>query len=467
MTRCIQVDRIRILVFCPWDQQAERTLSVDCSIFVLRVSILNSWLHIQRAECTWRNRPESGHGPAMMDHQKGCVLSDLGELRGTDLFLMNQYNAELFSSCLRLHVSSDQCWQYRKKLSLSSDWRIYLLAQHQSTFLHRWVKFFWMGGQELQTRVEHSIVVPTSSIVRSLCKLKQYIAGLSMTIPDGHDGSTCIQIVTFSSDRRALLRCRRMLKLTQPVRFFFSPVIALGTRHRNPSTTGVAASVMDVSVRSIFVSWATSLARMKGCSVSPLFEKTRRVPIGVRLCSFTASCSKKHSFISFLTMISSFILSSHNLERSDAPVSVVAHVIVIGRLWKTRFFRCRTRFKRLQTTNSSQRLASKHSQLREIKVCLLTIREKSPPPVDKRHHHRIHTEALHSEADFQSVDVQINDLEKLANGICQSFTSHASSSHLVHSQFQPSKIDFLVANVTTFVHVVQIVQVQSCSQIQR
>ena len=49
--------------------------------------------------------------------------------------------------------------------------------------------------------------------------------------------------------------------------FFFSPVMALERRKRNPSTSGVAANVMDVSVRSIFVvlfvPCATSLAQMK------------------------------------------------------------------------------------------------------------------------------------------------------------------------------------------------------------
>ena len=66
----------------------------------------------------------------------------------------------------------------------------------------------------------------------------------------------------------------------------FSPVIALERGKRNPSTGGVAANVIDVSVKSIFVvffvSCATSLARMKGRSVSPLFVKTHRVPIEVR-----------------------------------------------------------------------------------------------------------------------------------------------------------------------------------------
>ena len=39
MTRCIQVDRIRILRACPWDPQAERILSVCCSNFDLQVCI--------------------------------------------------------------------------------------------------------------------------------------------------------------------------------------------------------------------------------------------------------------------------------------------------------------------------------------------------------------------------------------------------------------------------------------------
>ena len=51
--------------------------------------------------------------------------------------------------------------------------------------------------------------------------------------------------------------------------------------------------------------------RVKGCSVSPLFVKTQRVPIGVSPCSFTAPCSQRvYTFISFMYLISSCIASS-------------------------------------------------------------------------------------------------------------------------------------------------------------
>ena len=58
--------------FCPSDPQAKRILSVCCSNFDLQVSIPNwwwnvNWLHIQRDECTSRNRPESRHCPVMKD----------------------------------------------------------------------------------------------------------------------------------------------------------------------------------------------------------------------------------------------------------------------------------------------------------------------------------------------------------------------------------------------------------------
>ena len=90
--------------------------------------------------------------------------------------------------------------------------------------------------------------------------------------------------------------------------FFFSPVTALEMRKRTPSTGRVAANVMDVSVRSIFVvffvSCATSPARTEGRSVSPLLVKTQRVPIGVRPCSFTDSYAQGvYTFFSLIYWI--------------------------------------------------------------------------------------------------------------------------------------------------------------------
>ena len=153
-------------------------------------------------------------------------------------------------------------------------------------------------------------------------------------------------------------RCRRECNSSCAF-FVFSPVMALERRNRNHPTGGVAANVMDVSVRSIFVvffvSCATSLARMKGCSVSPLFVKIHRVPIGVRPCSFTVSCSQGvYTFIS-LMHLSTCIASSHSLEGSDAPVNRRStHVVASAISLQDKAPPLSVRFKRVQTTYSSQ-----------------------------------------------------------------------------------------------------------------
>ena len=105
-TRCFQVDRVRILMFLVQRIDKQKEYCVCCSNFVLPVSILNwwwnvNWLHIRRDTCTWRNRPEQWHCPVMKD-QKDCVLNDLKELGGTELFLKNQNNTEVFSFLLLL-----------------------------------------------------------------------------------------------------------------------------------------------------------------------------------------------------------------------------------------------------------------------------------------------------------------------------------------------------------------------------
>ena len=49
----------------------------------------------------------------------------------------------------------------------------------------------------------------------------------------------------------------------------------------------------------------------------------QRVPIGVSPCSFMVPCWQGvHTFISFMHLIPSCIDSSHNLEGSDAPVTL-------------------------------------------------------------------------------------------------------------------------------------------------
>ena len=75
--------------------------------FFLPVSILNwwwnvNWLHIRCDECTRRNCSELKHCPTVQD-QWDCVLNDFEEL-GDKAFrvLMDQYNIEIFSCCLRL-----------------------------------------------------------------------------------------------------------------------------------------------------------------------------------------------------------------------------------------------------------------------------------------------------------------------------------------------------------------------------
>ena len=76
--------------------------------------------------------------------------------------------------------------------------------------------------------------------------------------------------------------------------------------------------------------------------------------------------------------------------------TVVVNLIVIGHSCKTWFFHCWSRFKRLQTANSSQRLPQPKYhcynavlsnmtptiQLGEVTVCLFTIREERPPTVE-------------------------------------------------------------------------------------
>ena len=86
----------------------------------------------------------------------------------------------------------------------------------------------------------------------------------------------------------------------------------------------------------------------------------------------------------------------------------LVHVIVIGHFCKTRFFHCSSRFKHLQTANSSQCLpqstyhrqdtalgnVAPTDQLGEIVVYVFTIREKRSPPVDTRHQNRFHRTKL-------------------------------------------------------------------------
>ena len=106
-------------------------------------------------------------------------------------------------------------------------------------------------------------------------------------------------------------------------------------------------------------------------------------------------------------------------KRCTCPF-VVVHVVSIGHLCRTRFFHCRSRFRRLQTTNSSQcgSQPTYHRQdtvlinvaptvqLGKIAVYLFAIREESPPPVDTRHQKPISSHnALPSEENCQSVDV--------------------------------------------------------------
>ena len=83
MTRCIQVDRIKILVIFPHG------------------------IHKQKEDCLSVAQTLTSRYQSLIDD-----LNDLEELGGTKLFLKNQYNTDIFSCCLLLllffHLSSDQ-----------------------------------------------------------------------------------------------------------------------------------------------------------------------------------------------------------------------------------------------------------------------------------------------------------------------------------------------------------------------
>ena len=109
-TRYTQVDYIRTLViFCPWDPQAERTLSVFCSNFDLQVLIPNwwqnaNWPHIPHDKCTG-SCSEWSHCPVTKDPYN-CVPNVLEELGNTQLVMKNQYSTGIFSFFLLLLPST-------------------------------------------------------------------------------------------------------------------------------------------------------------------------------------------------------------------------------------------------------------------------------------------------------------------------------------------------------------------------
>ena len=149
----------------------------------------------------------------------------------------------------------------------------------------------------VQTRVEHSNVV-IQLLYRPQCRsLLGWVSQFLMCMMDHLSFES--PLFCGPANEIALLRCQRVLWPTHPVgSSFFSSVIALERRNRNPSTSGVAAKVMDVSAR---------------CA-----------PIWVTPCSFTASCSQEvHTFAHlFYHLISSCIASSHILQGSEAPVTL-------------------------------------------------------------------------------------------------------------------------------------------------
>ena len=140
-------------------------------------------MHIRCDKCSRRNRSELIHCPVMKD-QWDCVLNDLEELGDKEfIVLMDQYNTETFSCVLLLPCCSSTFRQinveiaqnrsedtpsisriqslhhllevdhhdeeeYSVVLTLGKQLSINLLAQHQSTFFPRWVKFLWMSRQE-------------------------------------------------------------------------------------------------------------------------------------------------------------------------------------------------------------------------------------------------------------------------------------------------------------------------------
>ena len=157
-------------------------------------------------------------------------------------------------------------------------------------------------------------------------------------------------------------------------------------------------------------------------------------------CSFTAPCSQSvYTFISFMYSISNCIASSHKFRRKRRTChTVVLNLIVIGHFCRTWFFHCWCRFKRLRTASSSQRLPQPKYHCHNTVLCNMTptvqtwrdccvslhnscltssnSRHKTPKSIS------LH-KPLHSEANFQSVGVQGNVLEQLANGMCPSSTS--------------------------------------------
>ena len=99
----------------------------------------------------------------------------------------------------------------------------------------------------------------------------------------------------------AFVLCVLLSRLPSPVR----------EGKRNPSTGGVAAKVIDVSVRSIFVvfvSCATSLARMKG-------------RFRVTLVREDPSCSDCETLLFHCFVFTRGVASPHSLEGSDGLVT--------------------------------------------------------------------------------------------------------------------------------------------------
>ena len=92
-----------LCVLCSLDPQTWRILSAFCSNFVHPVSILNSWwsvnwLHIRCHKWTRTNCSEN----TLSCNDGWMGLRPEWPWRGRILVLMDQYNIEIFSCCLRL-----------------------------------------------------------------------------------------------------------------------------------------------------------------------------------------------------------------------------------------------------------------------------------------------------------------------------------------------------------------------------
>ena len=178
-----------LCVLCSLDPQTWRIPSVFCSNFVLLVSILNSgwnvnWLRIRCDKCTRRKCSEWIHCPVMKD-QWDCVLNNLEELGDKEfLVLVDHYNIEIFSCCLRLlplcsctfhqtnvgfcHSGSEDNLSISRIQSLhhllevdyhdeeecsivsklDNRWTNNLVVQYRSKFFLQWVQFLWMSWQK-------------------------------------------------------------------------------------------------------------------------------------------------------------------------------------------------------------------------------------------------------------------------------------------------------------------------------